>query len=100
VEPSAPSANQGLVALSDNGDFSFGLASDGTNVGLLPRTVTDGHPTTVLEDPTFRQYKTPVYLRLTRSGVAVIASHSLDGMHWAQATNFTYTGYITLIGPL
>jgi hypothetical protein len=100
MEASEAGASQGLIALTDNGDFvSFALTSDGTNIGLLARTVNDGHVTTVLEDATFHQYQTPVCLRLTRSGAAYIAWYSFDGAHWTLATSFTYTETLGFIGP-
>jgi hypothetical protein len=92
--------SQGLIALSNNDDFiSFALTSDGTNIGLLARTVNEGQATTVLEDTTLSQYQSPTYLRLTRSGVAYIAWYSFDGAHWTQATSFTYAENLTFIGP-
>jgi hypothetical protein len=100
VQASDAGTSQGLIALSDNEDFiSFALTSDGANIGLVARTVNDGQATTVLEDATFNQYQTPMYLRLTRSGAAYIAWYSFDGARWTQATSFTYTGKPAFIGP-
>jgi hypothetical protein len=53
----------------------------------------------VLEDTSFTQYQNPIYLRLTRSGAAYMASYSTDGTHWTQATSFTDAGAFTFIGP-
>jgi hypothetical protein len=92
--------SQGLIALSDSDDFiSFALTSDGVNIGLLARTVNEGHATTVLDDTTLSQYQSPMYLRLTRSGAAYVAWYSLDGAHWTQATSFTYPENLAFIGP-
>jgi Bacterial Ig-like domain (group 2) len=92
--------SQGLMVLSDDENFiTFALTSDGTNIGLVARTVHAGVPTTVLEDTNFNQYQNPMYLRLSRSGVAYMASYSIDGAHWTQATSFTDTGTYTSIGP-
>ena len=92
--------SQGLMVLSDDENFiTFALTSDGTNIGLVARTVNAGVPTTVLEDTNFNQYLNPMYLRLARSGVAYMASYSTDGAHWTQATSFTDTGTFTFIGP-
>jgi Bacterial Ig-like domain (group 2)/Beta xylosidase C-terminal Concanavalin A-like domain len=100
IEASDAGTSRGLLALSDSDEFiSFGLTSDGTNIGLAARIVNDGHATTVLEDTNFNQYQNPMYLRLTRSGVAYIAWYSFDGIQWTQATSFTYTGTLAFIGP-
>ena len=88
------------MVLSDDENFiTFALTTDGTNIGLVARTVNAGVSTTVLEDTNFNQYQNPMYLRLARSGVAYMASYSTDGTHWTQATSFTDAGTFTFIGP-
>jgi Bacterial Ig-like domain (group 2)/Beta xylosidase C-terminal Concanavalin A-like domain len=92
--------SQGLMVMSDDDAFiTFALTTDGTNIGLVARTVKAGVSTPVLEDTNFNQYQNPMYLRLTRSGDAYMASYSIDGVHWTQATGFTDTGTYTSIGP-
>ena len=100
IEASNADTSQGLMVLSDDDAFiTFALTTDGTNIGLVARTVNAGVTTTVLEDTNFNQYQNPMYLRLARSGDAYMASYSTDGLHWTQATSFTDTGTYTSIGP-
>jgi Bacterial Ig-like domain (group 2)/Beta xylosidase C-terminal Concanavalin A-like domain len=100
VEASDAGTSQGIMVMSDDDAFiTFALTTDGTNIGLVARTVNAGVSTTVLEDTNFNQYQNPMYLRLARSGVAYVASYSTDGLHWTQATSFTYIGTLALIGP-
>jgi hypothetical protein len=89
IQPSNADTSQGLMVLSDDDAFiTFALTTDGTNIGLVARTVNAGVSTTVLEDTNFKQYQNPMYLRLARSGAAHMASYSTDGTHWTQATTF------------
>jgi Bacterial Ig-like domain (group 2)/Beta xylosidase C-terminal Concanavalin A-like domain len=100
IQASDADTSQGLMVLADDDAFiTFALTTDGTNIGLVARTVNAGVSTTVLEDTTFTQYQNPMYLRLTRSGAAYMASYSTDGTHWTQATSFTDAEAFTLIGP-
>jgi hypothetical protein len=100
IEASNADTSQGLMVLSDDDAFiTFALTTDGTNIGLVARTVNAGVSTTVLEDTNFNQYQNPMYLRLARSGDAYMASYSTDRLHWTQATSFTDAGTYTSIGP-
>jgi regulation of enolase protein 1 (concanavalin A-like superfamily) len=91
---------QGLMVLADSEDFfTFGLTTDGSNVGLSVHTVTRGVGTTMLEDTDFTQYQNPMYLRLSRTGSAYVAQYSVDGVSWAQVASFTYLDRATMIGP-
>jgi hypothetical protein len=92
--------SQGLMVLADNEDFiTFALTTDGTNVGLKAYTVTNGAPTTVLDDVNFSQYQNPMYLRLTRTSSTYMAYYSVDGANWTLATSLTNAKPPTLIGP-
>jgi regulation of enolase protein 1 (concanavalin A-like superfamily) len=92
--------SQGLMVLADSEDFvTFGLTTDGNNVGLSVHTVIHGVATTMLEDSDFSQYQNPMYLRLSRTGSAYVAQYSVDGVSWAQAASFTYLDPATMIGP-
>jgi regulation of enolase protein 1 (concanavalin A-like superfamily) len=92
--------SQGLMVLADNEDFvTFGLTTDGNNIGLSVHTVIRGVATTQLEDTDFSQYQNPMYLRLSRTGSAYVAQYSVDGVSWAQAASFTYLSGSTAIGP-
>jgi hypothetical protein len=72
--------SQGLMVLADNEDFiTFALTTDGTNVGLKAYTVTNGAPTTVLDDVNFSQYQNPMYLRLTRTSLTNAKPPTLIG---------------------
>jgi hypothetical protein len=100
IDASDTGTSQGIMVLSDDDDFiTFALTTDGTNIGLVARTVNAGVSTAVLEDTNLNQYQNPMYLRLARSGVAYTASYSTDGTHWTQATSFTDAGAFTFIGP-
>jgi hypothetical protein len=91
---------QGLMVLADSEDFvTFGLTTDGNNVGLSVHTVVHGVATTMLEDSDLSQYQNPMYLRLSRTGSAYVAQYSVDGVSWAQAASFTYLDRATTIGP-
>lgn len=92
--------SQGLMVLADSEDFvTFGLTTDGNNVGLSVHAVIHGVATTMLEDSDFSQYQNPMYLRLSRTGSAYVAQYSVDGVSWAQAASFTYLDPATMIGP-
>ncbi len=92
--------SQGLMVLADDRNFiTFALVTNGTNLALSVQTVMDGAAATVFEEASFNEYQNPIYLRLTRTGVAYIAYYSVDGVVWTQAAGFTDTRVPTLIGP-
>jgi hypothetical protein len=92
--------SRGLMVLADNQNFlTFALMTDGTHLGLSVHTVSNGVAATVFEEVNFDEYQNPMYLRLTRTGVAYIAYYSVDGVVWVQAAGFTYARVPTLIGP-
>jgi Chitobiase/beta-hexosaminidase C-terminal domain len=92
--------SQGLMVLSDNGDFlTFALVTDGVRIGLNARTVSNGVATTVLDDSAFSQYQNPMYLRLVKNSSGYVAFYSIDGVSWAQAASFTYTRTSAWVGP-
>jgi hypothetical protein len=92
--------SRGLMVLADNENFiTFALMTNGKNLGLSVRTVSDRVAATVFEEVNFNDYQDPMYLRLTRTGVAYIAYYSVDGVVWIQAASFTDTRVPTLIGP-
>lgn len=92
--------SRGLMVLADNENFiTFALMTDGTHLGLSVHTVSNGVAATVFEDVDFNDYQNPMYLRLTRTGVAYIAYYSVDGVVWVQAASFTDTRVPSLIGP-
>ena len=92
--------SRGLMVLADNENFiTFALMTNGKNLGLSVRTVSDRVAATVFEEVNFSDYQNPMYLRLTRTGVGYIAYYSVDGVVWIQAASFTDTRVPTLIGP-
>jgi hypothetical protein len=92
--------SEGLMALVDDKDFiTFALTTDGTHIGLNAHTVTGGVAATVLNDADFSEYRSPIYLRLTRTGSTYLAFYSVDGVSWTQAASFTYAAAPALIGP-
>jgi hypothetical protein len=94
------STSRGLMVLADDEDFiMFALVTDGTNLGLSAHIVTKGVAATVFDDAIFSEYQNPMYLRLTRTGVAYIAYYSVDGVVWTQAASFTDIAVPALIGP-
>jgi hypothetical protein len=94
------STSEGLIVLADSKDFiTFAVGTSGTSISLSAHTVTGGVATTVFEDTSFREYQTPLYLRLSRAGAAYMAYYSVDGVVWTQAASFTNVRVPTLIGP-
>jgi len=94
------STSEGLMVISDNTDYlTFGLVTDGNQIGLSANVVTNGVATAVLNDQALSQYQNPMYLRLTRTGSAYVALYSVDGENWTQAASFTDTAPTTAIGP-
>ena len=92
--------SQGLMVLADDKNFiSFALVTNGTNLSLSVQTITDGVAATVFDEASFNEYQNPMYLRLTRTGVAYIAYYSVDGVVWTQAAGFTDARIPVLIGP-
>jgi hypothetical protein len=92
--------SRGIMVLADDKNFiAFALVTDGTNLGLSVRTVTEGVAATIFEQASFNEYQNPMYLRLTRTGVTYIAYYSTDGVVWSQAASFTDARIPTLIGP-
>jgi hypothetical protein len=92
--------SQGLMMLADSEDFvTFGLTTDGNNIGMSIHTVTHGVASTMLEDADFSQYQSPMYLQLSRMGSAYVAQYSVDGVSWTQVASFTYLTPPTQIGP-
>jgi hypothetical protein len=92
--------SQGLMVTDDDQNFiTFALTTDGSSVGLKAVTVTGGAPATVLEDRALSEYKSPMYLRLSRSGSAYVGYYSADGETWTQATSFNFSQAPTAIGP-
>jgi Beta xylosidase C-terminal Concanavalin A-like domain len=90
---------EGLMVTSDaKHSITFEVAADGTNLHLSAETVASGLATVLLDIANFRQYQSPMYLRLSRAGSAYIAYYSIDGANWIQATSFTYTRMPTSIG--
>jgi hypothetical protein len=91
---------EGLMVISDSSNFiSYELAADGANIHLSAEIVRDGVPTTVLDDASFSQYQSPMYLRLTRAASTYGAYYSIDGVAWTPATNFVDSKIPKLIGP-
>jgi hypothetical protein len=91
---------QGLMVLSDGRDYlTFELATDGTNIHLSAETVVAGALSHVFDNTNFSQYRTPMYLRLTREGSAYVAFYSIDGVEWVQVGAFTDAKIPTSIGP-
>jgi hypothetical protein len=92
--------SRGLMVLADNENFiTFALVTNGTHLGLGVHTVSNGVAAAVFEEADFNDYQNPMYLRLTRTGVAYIAYYSVDGVVWVQAASFTDSKVPTLIGP-
>jgi Fn3 associated len=92
--------SQGLMVLSDDRNFiTFALETDGSRIGLSAHTIAGGVATSVLQDSDFSQYQNPMYLRLTKTGSAYVASYSVDGINFTQAGSFTDTAATTAIGP-
>jgi hypothetical protein len=92
--------SQGLMVVADDKDFmTFGLATDGTHLSLIARTVTGGIAATVLNETEFSDYRNPMYLRLTRAGSAYRAFYSVDGVSWTPAIDFNNYKTPTLVGP-
>jgi hypothetical protein len=95
-----PGTSQGLIVVADELDFvTFALGTDGSRISLSAHTVSGGRATAVLDDPSFSEYQSPMYLRLTRSGVVYIAYYSTDGNVWTQAATFSDTHVPTALGP-
>jgi hypothetical protein len=92
--------SRGLMALADDENFiTFALMTNGTHLGLSVHTVTNGVAATVFEAANFNEYQNPMYLRLTRTGVAYLAYYSVDGVVWVQAATFNDSRIPTSIGP-
>ena len=93
-------SGEGLMVLADNENFiTFGLTTDGNNVGMSVHTVTHGAAATILEDTDFSQYQNPMYLQLSRTGSTYLAQYSVDGVSWSQVASFTYLTPVAAIGP-
>jgi hypothetical protein len=100
ILPADDSTSQGLMVLSDNGDFiTFALRTGGSNIGLVAQTVTAGVADTVLDIANLSRYQHPMYLRLARTGSAYMAFYSTDGISWTQVTSFTDADAPAQIGP-
>lgn len=94
------STSEGLIVLADKNDFiTFEVGTNGTSISLSAHTVTGGVAATVFEDSGFREYQTPLYLRLSRTGAAYVAYYSVDGVVWTEAASFTSVRVPTWIGP-
>jgi hypothetical protein len=92
--------SRGLMVVIDSREFiTFALVTDGTNLGLRVQSVSGANATTVLHITSFNEYRNPMYLRMTRSGVAYIAYYSVDGVVWSQAATFNDARVPTSIGP-
>jgi hypothetical protein len=100
VVPTDTGTSRGLMALADDENFIvFALVTNGTNLGLSVQSVTNGAAATVFEEASFNEYRNPMYLRLTRTGVSYAAYYSEDGVVWTQAAGFTDARVPTSIGP-
>jgi hypothetical protein len=94
------SMSEGLMVLADKKDFiTFAVGTNGTSISLSAHKVTGGVAATVFEDSSFREYQTPLYLRLSRTGAAYMAYYSVDGVVWVEVGSFTNVPVPTLIGP-
>jgi hypothetical protein len=92
--------SRGLMVLADDENFiAYALVTNGTNLGLSVQSVTNGSATTVFDEASFNEYRSPMYLRLTRTGASYIAYYSVDGAVWTQAAGFADSRVPTLIGP-
>jgi Beta xylosidase C-terminal Concanavalin A-like domain len=92
--------SRGLMVLADDENFiAFALVTNGTNIALSVQSVTNGATATVFEEASFNEYRNPMYLRLSRTGVSYIAYYSVDGDVWTQAAGFTDARVPTSIGP-
>ena len=59
---------EGLMVISDASNFvTYELAADGSNIHLSAEIVAGGVSRSVFDDGSFRQYQSPMYLRLTRT---------------------------------
>jgi hypothetical protein len=92
--------SRGLMALVDDENFvAYALVTNGTNLGLSVQSVTNGAVATVFDQASFNEYRTPMYLRLTRTGASYLAYYSVDGVVWTQAAGFSDARVPALIGP-
>jgi hypothetical protein len=90
----------GLMVLANDKNFlTFALGTDGTEVSLSAYMITGGVSATIFEAASFREYQTPMYLRLARSGSTYLAYYSVDGVVWTQAASFANPMVPTSIGP-
>jgi hypothetical protein len=94
------STSRGLMVLADDENFiTFALITNGTHLGLSVHTVTNGAWATVFEEVDFNEYQNPMYLRISRTGVAYLAYYSVDGVVWTRAASFADTSVPNFIGP-
>ena len=92
--------SRGLMVMMDANDFiTFALVTDGTNLGLRVQSVARAAATTVAHITSFNEYRNPLYLRITRTGIAYTAYYSVDGVVWSQAAAFSDPRVPTSIGP-
>jgi hypothetical protein len=92
--------HQGIMVLTDDANFlTFSLGANGTNVTLTAQVVAQGKASTVFEDATFREYQSPMYLRIARNQAAYLAYYSVDGVVWRQAASFTDSRTPAWVGP-
>lgn len=100
IAASAEGTKEGIMVISDANDLiTYELAADGTNIHLSAEIVAGGVATSVLDDGSFSQYQSPMYLRLTRAASVYGVYYSTDGTNWISATNFTDSKVPKLIGP-
>jgi hypothetical protein len=100
IAASADGTKEGIMVISDiNNLITYELAADGTNIHLSAEIVAGGVATSVLDDGSFSQYQSPMYLRLTRAASVYGVYYSADGTNWISATHFSYSKVPKLIGP-
>ncbi len=100
IAAASQGTKEGLMVISDAGDFiTYELAADGTNIHLSAEVVAGGTAKTVLDDASFSQYESPIYLRLTRAANTYGAYYSIDGVSWTNAMTFVDSTIPKLIGP-
>jgi len=91
---------QGILVEADDRNFiRFDFYSDGTSVKVFAASFLDGAPTTrrnlVIGSVPSRS---PLYLRVQRSGAQWTQWYSFDGSNWLTAVTFSHTMVVSRIG--
>ena len=89
---------QGLIIQQDSNNYlRFDFVRNSATINIFAASFTEGYPTVKYDSGITT--RTPLYLRINRTGDQWKQFYSYNGITWISAANFTHTLKVTSVGP-